>query len=179
VSLEAAGSATNPPFAREITWAVSNELSYRARNSSRGTRFGRVQYHVDASQQLAISATIGDRVRNEVTPVSKAVFEAVQDGHRYTTSGIRYGVECIVLSVAWVAAFALSVLLIFVSLAPLLAFTGAVLVLTPPSVANAIVDVMWWSGHGFVHETRAKWIIAGLLWTAAVLPAVLLQMAVA
>jgi hypothetical protein len=177
MSLEVAGSASNPPFAREITWTVSNGQSFPARNVWYRFTNGWVQAHDDASQQLAVSATIRGRVRNEVTPVSKAVFQEVQAGYRYTSSGVRYAVECSVLSVAWVAAFVFSLLLVFAWLVPLLAFTGAALVLIPPSVANSIVDVMWWSGHGFAHETRVKWIIAGVLWTAAFVPVVLLQIA--
>ncbi len=173
----------NSGFSKTITWRVFNEDLYPEHRASRrsftGTALGgRQDYEVPRNQTLSLSASINGRQRFDVVEVTRAVLDSVTRERTYDTKSRRYVVRLVFWGTLWALAFgfiwpALSSFIIWA-----FAVLFAVVVISPLFLSGVIIDFCWWAGRGFQSESRARWIIAVVLWALDVAPLVLLQIRV-
>jgi hypothetical protein len=177
------GPVANEPFARSISWRVFNEHFFPKHSASAdviaarvGT--GRVSYVIPEHETLTLTAVISGRERFEDVAVTHAVLDAVTPSKTYETKPSRYVWRLTLWGVLWVAAFAL----IWPALGVMAIFAFVVLFaalcVVPPFLSRALVDFIWWSGHGFRSGARVRWILATVLWLLDLIPLVFLQIRV-
>jgi hypothetical protein len=178
------GPVANEPFARSISWRVFNEHIFPKHLGgvtviADGVATGDVSYVVPESESLTLNAIINGRERFEDLGVTRAVLGAVSPSRTFQTSAGKYVARLVLWGLLWVAAFglawpALNALAIWVFI---VLFAAACV--APPFLSSAIIDFVWWSGHGFRNESRARWILAAVLWLLDACTLVLLQIRVA
>ena len=175
--------ATNPPFARTLTWSVVGAI-HAARqivNEQVSNHWGTVETQVAETPEgwrLNVTADVGGRVRFETFTVRRGSFEAANESGTFRTKGSFYAWRFLSHTLLWAACvfgawFYLYQPAIVISLASI-----GVLLISPPFVSKALTQAMWWAGRGLVAEPRGRWIIAGVLWAVALAPIVELQIIV-
>jgi hypothetical protein len=177
------GPVVNQPFAKSISWRVFNEHIFpkhlgEAMVMTNGIATGKFLYVVPEHESLTLNASINGRERLDEVAVTRAVLDAVSLSRTFQTRPRTYVGRLMLWGLLWVAAFAscwgaLNVLAIWAYIVLFAAICFA-----PPFLSRAIIDVVWWSGHGFRNESRARWILATALWILDAATLVLLQVRV-